>query len=301
MSRNTYQFNQLADVQWDKKAIVDIAQHFAEVTDLIATAEWRQFANSTLPPRWNIRSIRKVWSCTVGPFRKNLPAVASKKRFYFQGFSATERLLALPVYGKLCSDQSMFRYNSVQWGFSFTEPQITKSLAYFLKRSPSACWYFLAALFRCDPLLLEAKILVEKVAFLKTASVDVEVATEKGKRIDLVIFWCSPTGQKSCIVIECKLGYSLSDGQLENYTHFVRHESECAQYHMFVVAQRRDAKTDEELSENEEWRYREWEGVLRRWECYITSDENRRFCDEPEMGDFARFRRTIWERTTRSW
>lgn len=185
----------------------------------------------------------------------------------------------------------MFHFSSAQWGFSLIEEQLTKGITYFLQQSPHACWCFLAALFGCSLVVLEG--LFDRQYFLKTITAEAEVYTDRKKRVDVVLSWRSEAGDRHCAVLECKLGHHISPGQLESYARFAKQKSDGGHHYLFVVAQRRDSKSDKELSRpcNQKWHYLEWKEVLRRWEQYLDHG------DVSGIDGFPRFRRTVWERT----
>ena len=251
---------------------------------------WKRFS-AHIQPTWDRQAVIGAWSLTVEPFQKNLPVFSNISRHYFKSYSSTSKLLALPTFGNLSSSQNMFHFSSTQWGFSLTEPQLTKGIAYFLQQSPRACWCFLAALFGRNLVTLEK--LLDRQCFLKTVTAEAEVYADKNKRIDLVLSWRSKTGVRCCAAIECKLGHHISHGQLGSYARFARQQSDNDQYYLFIVAQQRDAKSDKKLKHwsNQEWCYLEWNGVLRRWEQYLDYEK------VSGVDDFPRFRRTVWDRT----
>lgn len=253
-------------------------------------ATWKRFSIRT-QPIWDRTAVIGAWAYTVEPFQKNLPVFSKISQHYFKGYRATSHLLALPTFGNLSSSQNMFHFSSTQWGFSLTEPQLTKGIAYFLQQSPCACWCFLAALLGEN--LVKFAEQFDRQYFLKTVTAEAEVYAAKQKRIDLVLSWRSKMGERYCAVLECKLGHHISLGQLGHYARFARQQSDNGHYYLFVVAQQRDSKSDRKLNNwhNREWRYLEWKAVLRRWEQYLDHKS------VSGVDDFPRFRRTVWERT----
>ena len=257
-------------------------------------ASWKHFSHD-IQPVWDRKAVSSAWAYTVEPFQRNLPVFSRVSRHYFNRYSSTVNLLALPTFGNLSSPQNMFHFSSTQWGFSLTEPQLTKGIAHFLKQSPLACWCFLAALVEENLVKFEGQFdkRFGKQQFLKTITVEAEAYADENKRIDLVLFWRSKNDERCCAVLECKLGHSISLGQLGSYARFAEQQSDRNCYYLFVVAQQRDSRSDKKLKHwrNKEWRYLEWKELLRRWEQFLDHE------NVPDLDDFPRFRRTVWERT----
>lgn len=279
---------------WQRQAVTEFAHKWAQQT-LITTPELQKFFQQTASQtQWQPALIKQVRAFTVTPFLRELPKYAKQSRGYFAAYPVVEHLRAMPAYGDLSSAQHMFAHAALDWGFSFTEPMLTKGLVHFLARSPLANWYFLNALFDCDESEIGGTQRPDKTTFLHSASAAAEVPTAEGKRIDVLIRWRSKDGKPCLVVLECKFGHHTSKGQLPSYQRHVQTQADGGEHYFFLVLSRLDNKSQNIMRHHhnrKRWRQVKWERLLQRWETYLSHS------DTPiELEGFACFRHTLWQK-----
>lgn len=202
--------------------------------------------------------------------------------------------------GNVSDPHHSFAVDSVTWGFSLTEPQITKALGYFLdpethgEAGVQRCMAFMRALYRAtgkaDP---ETEL---QEINPSTLEVEAERCTEDGagsKRIDLAIEWKTFDERHRLVLLECKFDHILTDGQLSSYQKYA--EQELVQgngdYELFLVVDRLTERTTAELTDNKQWRMLTWRALIRRIEHELADDTALL-----SKQDFARLRRTILDK-----
>ncbi len=274
---------------WKKQSLVAFTDKWAQQA-LITTPKLQDFFQKvTSQTQWQSALIKQVRAFTLAPFLRKLPNYAQQSRHYFANYPTTKHLYAMPAYGNLSSVQHMFAHDALDWGFGFSEPMLTKSLAHFLTRFPLAHWYFLKALFDCSD--IGDPQLPDKTTFLHSASATAEVLTAEGKRIDIVLRWRSAQGQPCLAVLECKFRHHIGRGQLPSYQRYVRAQA-VGEHYRFLVLSRLDSKSQKVMRchhNRKNWRQVKWVRLLQRWEAYLSN--------EPiELEDFARFRHTLWQK-----
>ncbi len=243
-------------------------------------------------PVWNPYAIKQARNDTVGALR-NLPRCAAKAQEYFAYFDEFQKLRETPCYGDLYAEQHMFRHAVIDWGFRFSEPEMTQGLAYFLSRSRQSSWYFLLALFSTARANIPHE---DRDTFLRSASVETETRINVGKdkfmRIDLCIRWYSANGCLNLAVVEFKFGHPITSGQLPKYCDYAKEQAKATggDYYLFLVFQKLDKKSHQYAKNHYSWHQIQWVPLLKCWECYLTADT------EMKAKDFAQFRHTLWQR-----
>ncbi len=246
-------------------------------------------------PVWNPDAIRQARIYTVEPFLRDLPGYATKAQEYFAYFDESQKLRETPSYGDLYAEHHMFKHAIIDWGFRFTEPEIIKGLARFLSRSRQSCWYFLLALFDTANATVPHE---DRDTFLYSASVETEASIKVGKdkfmRIDLCIRWYSADKRLNLVAVEFKFGHQITDGQLRNYRNYAKEEVKATggNYYLFLVFQKLNEKSQRYVKNhyNKSWKQIQWIPLLKRWECYLTTDT------QMNAKDFAQFRHTLWQK-----
>lgn len=198
--------------------------------------------------------------------------------------------------GNVSDPHHSYAVDSVTWGFSLTEPQITKALGYFLdpethgEAGVQRCMAFMRALYRAtgkaDP----------ETELQEINPNTLEVKAERGagsKRIDLAIEWKTFDERRQLVLLECKFDHVLTDGQLSSYQEYAEQElfQGNGDYELFLVVDRLTERTAAELTDNKQWRMLTWRALIRRIEHELTDDTAL-----PSNQDFARLRRTILDK-----
>jgi hypothetical protein len=279
---------------WNKASVLSLVPKLAVLSALITRPEIAAFTAKNQPD-WSPDAVKQARAYTVEPFLKNLLKYANSKRHYFDSFETTQHLWAEASLGNLKSPQHFFHYDAVEWGFNFTEPQITKGLTHFLNQSKLACWHFMLALTNHGN-IEGNKFSVDddnKNSFLETVTVDAEVQAGKQKRIDILIKWQSAKKECCLAVLECKFGHHITYGQLPNYRKYAKNQASDNHW-LFIITQEVDKKSQRFIKNhhNNTWHQVRWGKLLRRWERSLTQDH---FI---EIHDFSRFRRTLWNKTS---
>ncbi|MEZ5477369.1 MAG: PD-(D/E)XK nuclease family protein [Thiolinea sp.] len=266
----------------------------------------QQFARKHTP-LWRIKPFYTAQDCTVAQYPRKLASLAARKDLYFSHFPASQCLQGFPL-GNLHSPQHFFHYPSIQWGFQLQEPQVSRALAHFLAQSPLLCRSFIEALFATgqpedDSEATPAPDFANRrnyADFAASYRVQAEAPTAQAQRIDLVITW-KQAGEACCLVMECKFGHHLTQGQLPAYQQYAAAHSDHEHLYCFVVARRYSRPDRHKLRHRRNrsfWRQVEWLALLRRWEHALTQEEPRLEQSLALLEDFPRFRRTLWERAT---
>ena len=285
-------------LEWEKDKILKISPKLDIFHAKIKTPNILNFIRNN-PVHWQPKKVEKASPYTTAYFLKSLPKYHKKSQNYASSpLNTSHCLKKLKIFGNLENRQHMFHYSSVQWGFRFTEPQLTKSIACFLQQEKHACYSFLKALFNLTKSSFK-EIEDKKENFL----VDIQVFAEKpieGKRIDLVFEWGTTKDTRKVVAIECKLGHHLTQGQLPAYQCYAKERVQDinSRAYFFVIGQKLDGKSKKILNShhNSRWKYTSWKELLMRWERHLNDLNSN---DHLSMNkDFHQFRRTIWDRTT---
>lgn len=281
---------------WNKASVLFLAPKLATLSTLMTRPEISVFTEKHQPD-WCPDAVKEARAYTVAPFLRNLPKYIDLTRHYFTDFDAVQYLWAESSLGNLNSAQHLLRYDAIDWGFSFTEPQVTKGLTHFLNQSTLACWYFMLALTNNGNVEKSSYLMndSDKNSFLATAEVLTEVQIENKKRIDIIIKWQSANKKPCLVILECKFGHHITHGQLPSYKKYAKNEVG-DNYFLFIIAQKNDEKSKRILKNhhNKEWHKVPWNRLLTRWERLLTSD------DTIDVHDFSRFRRTIWNKIAKN-
>ena len=176
----------------------------------------------------------------------------------------------------------------IKWA-RFTEPQITKGLAYFLKATPTTSAgrvnAFLRALQRPDP---STRVLLSE-GRQPTLHPEFPVGGGAG-RIDLLVEWLDESDRRCLVALECKFDHRLTKYQLSKYaTHMRRRVPDDGRRRLFLVSPRRRECDQAYLKKNPEWAHLSWISLVRRLEAEMQSSE----CYDDD--EYRKFRRTIFE------
>ncbi|WP_146215361.1 PD-(D/E)XK nuclease family protein [Blastomonas natatoria] len=204
-----------------------------------------------------------------------------------QGRAALSRLFGLDRPGHC------FTMEPHRWSV-FHEPQITGGLVHFLSDGPAArcqarTLALLRAAFRCAGRSCE-RLERQDIAH---ALAEAELRLDNGARIDILVELGFDDGSCAGAVIEAKFGADLSANQLQCYQH---HSEERAGWCpedtvLLVIAPHPRDLCAKVLADNSEWTVQSWWTLLDAFERELSPADD---CE-----DFARFRRTIWERAYR--
>ena len=138
------------------------------------------------------------------------------------------------------------------------ERQITQSLRALLLEDPARTHE------RCQA-LLDA---LQGGGICEIGEVD-RITADAADRMDLAVHFRDADQVKHCVVIEAKLEHELSDNQLGNYRRrLLQDYPRPEQRHLFVIAPRRTARTDQILgrTKNQEWSFATWRQLLLAWQ-----------------------------------
>jgi hypothetical protein len=187
------------------------------------------------------------------------------------------------VFGNNGHEGHAFNAAPLNWGFVLTEPQVTRGLAHFLNAANTARRRraFLTALGVEGP---------ADDSRLAGGTVETEVATGNGGRIDLLMRWSDAQGTHG-IVIEAKFGHNISQGQLPKYRNHIVYKIKNTSF--FVIGLQRKKKDDKQFRRNKSWEYMTWRAVMHRFEVALSRESGGD--SDPE---FARFRRSVWSITS---
>jgi len=201
-----------------------------------------------------------------------------------QGGAALSRLFGLDRPGHC------FTFAPHRWS-QFHEPQITGGLVHFLSDGPAArcrprTLALLRAAFHCagrSCARLEGRTIAHALA-------EAELRLDNGARIDILVELGFDDGSCAGAVIEAKFGADLSASQLR---HYLRHAEGragwCAEdMALLVIAPHPRDLSAKVLAKNRDWAVQSWWTLLDAFERELSPADD---CE-----DFARFRRTIWER-----
>lgn len=277
---------------WNKASLLSLAPKLAVLSSLISRPEIAVFIEKHQPD-WHPDAIQQARAYTVKPFLKNMLKYANSTKSYFDNFDATQHLWAEPSFGNLNSTQHFFHHDAIEWGFNFNEPQITKGLTHFLNQSKLACWHFMLALANKRN-IDKTKFPIDydnKNSFLETVTVRAEVPAGNQKRIDIVVYWQSSNKERCLAALECKFGHHITHGQLPSYKQYARKQTG-DNYWLFLITQEIDKKSQRFIknAHNNTWHKVRWDRLLMRWERSLTQDHS------IDVQDFARFRRTLWNK-----
>lgn len=252
------------------------------------------------PIEWEPDPLERIYERLKTTLQKNIPKLAAMAE-HGEGIEySTAELIRL--YGDVRSPWHCFSCKPVEWGFNFTEPQVTKALKYFLspkfhgETGGRRCGAFIRALYlaagRARP---EDTPLEFSNAEQATLKVKVECPIEEGaksKRIDLIFQWKTLDEVNRMIILEFKFGHHVTEGQLQAYEGYCETDNKPDNYGLFLVAKCLTGRTANELAkgENARWIPLTWRSLIRRFEGELNEDESL-----PSSEDFARLRRTIWE------
>ena len=192
------------------------------------------------------------------------------------GRSAMERVFALQRLLRL------FRAKpSAPWA-TFTEPQLTRGFAHFLKADEP---YTRVARIRA---LLTSLGAAELGSDMTDVAVTAEARTAGNKRIDLLIEWTDSADRCCAAAIEAKFGHAVTPGQLPAYRSHLRNVARERRL-LAVVAPRLSDRIARALRRNREWRWAAWRDLLLAHERVLPVA-----CDDE---DYLRFRRALWDHT----
>ena len=190
------------------------------------------------------------------------------------GFSALESAF------KLNRESHLFRAEPLVPWMTFTEPQLTKGLAYYLKAAEP------------DTRIARVRALLEGLGAAELGSdmsevmVTAEAPTSKNKRIDLLIEWNDSSKMRYAAVIEAKFGHDVTSGQLPAYRTHLRKIARDRQL-LAVVSPRPSRSSTRALQRNRDWRWIAWRDLLVAHERALPVD-----CDDE---GYLQFRRTLWD------
>lgn len=200
------------------------------------------------------------------------------------------------VYGDFSKLHHMFNVAPIDWGFRFTEPQITNGLAHFLSQPENKVARLKAFMiaFGIKPpgdetILKNAQIKAES----DSTERDRTGSTKRRGRIDLEILYDpleNSRGQKThqkALIIEAKLGHKVSREQLQNYRVVASKRVVDPQY--FILAQHDGDEERLHHKQRQNWSIVYWDHVLIAFEKELLKAGD---TDE----SFRLFRRTLWER-----
>ncbi len=171
---------------------------------------------------------------------------------------------------------------SIAWA-TFTEPQFTKGLAYFLKDSDAD-----VKVARVHA-LLKALGAAELAKGLNEIEVAAEAEIAGGKRIDLLLEWKDSKNNRYAVAIEAKLGHHVTSGQLPAYREHLKKIAGEDRRRLVVVSPRRSGKTEKSLRQNREWFWMAWRDLLVAHERALN--------DKYDDKEYREFRRTLWDQT----
>ncbi len=172
--------------------------------------------------------------------------------------------------------------DSIRWT-SFTEPQFTRGIAYFLDASNP--------MVRVERVraLLKALGAPELAKDLNGIKVSAEAEISRGRRIDLLLEWKDSENNRFAVAIEAKLGHHVTRGQLSAYREHLKKIAGEDRRRLVIVSPWRSRKTDRSLRRNLEWYWISWHDLLVAHERCLS--------DNFDSGAYRQFRRTLWDQT----
>lgn len=253
------------------------------------------------PIEWEPDPLERIYERLKTTLQRNIPKLAAMAE-HGEGIEySTAELIRL--YGDVRSPWHCFSCKPVEWGFNFTEPQVTKALEYFLspkihgETGSRRCEAFVRALYlvagRTQPEDIPLEFSDAEQGILTVEAECSNLVSERGRRTDLIIKWTVKGAVTCMFVLEFKFGHHVTEGQLQAYEEHCRKVGvESDNYELFLVAKRLTGRTAAELAkeENARWIPLTWRSLIRRFEFELSVDESL-----PSSSDFARLRRTIWE------
>lgn len=205
-------------------------------------------------------------------------------KLYAGGAGAAFSVLRLETFfGPFHRDHSL-NAHAIDWGIHLTEPQITKALAHLLQpdgsdKQASRLAAFLRALGTPN---------VPDAGLLRFAEVEAERPVDGG-RIDLEfrIPYSPDADRWRPIVVEAKLGHTLTKGQLGKYTRSVSTDPYDDAKADFVVLAQHDRERTHISKRDKQWRFLTWRELWLRFERLRPQD------DDP---NFTIFLNMLWSR-----
>ena len=192
------------------------------------------------------------------------------------GFSALEGTFALK------REPHLFRAEPPVAWTTFTEPQLTKGFAHFLKAAEPV-----TRIARVRA-LLKGLGAAELGNDMSEVMVTAEKLTSRNKRIDLLIEWNDSSKKRYAAAIEAKLGHDVTSGQLPAYRNHLRKIAKERRL-LAVVSPRPSRSSTRALRRNRDWRWIAWRDLLVAHERALPVD-----CDDEA---YLQFRRTLWDHT----
>ena len=171
--------------------------------------------------------------------------------------------------------------DSVSWA-TFTEPQFTKGIAYFLNVPDQAK--------REERVraLVKALGASELAVDLNKIKVMAEAEISGGRRIDILLEWQDSSGRRFAVAIEAKLGHDVTSGQLPAYRKHLR-DIPRERRRLVVISPRLSRNTERSLRRNKEWYWLAWHDFLIAHERSLP--------DAYDDRTYREFRRTLWNQT----
>ena len=199
-----------------------------------------------------------------------------------RGSSALRDVFALDLRHHL------FRAKPVAWVVSFTEPQLTGGLSYFLDRRRGAPDRTVRiertrALLRA--LGVERRLGIRLRDEGAETTIEAEALAAGNRRIDLLIEWKDPSN-RIAVAIEAKFGHHVTSGQLPAYVKHLRTGWPEHRQLFFLVSSELGEHTRQALRRNRQWRWVAWHALLIAHERALSGD-----CDDAE---YRQFRRALW-------
>ena len=200
------------------------------------------------------------------------------------------------VFGLDCRQHQrhhLFRAEPVDWGekVEFTEPQFTKGLAHFLHVPERETRIRrVHALLKALGVETEPGIELPKEGREAVVTPEYTFGKHTKKRIDLLIDW-TDSSKRIIVAVEAKLDHNVTKGQLAAYRKHCRSKfNDKNEYPLFRVVSRKPTKNiRKSLTDNKDWRWIAWRGLLIAHERALSDD----YDDDA----YSQFRRTLWERT----
>ena len=270
--------------------------HRFDLTDLRLIAELFQYSPLTRTIKNKLgASSQRSWTSDlnqdltlIGDMISDPITVAIRRNFpsISEILNWDEGCLTLRNTFALSRSWHLFRVQPILEGTNLIERQLTELIANFLNDK--------RAIHKVER--IRALITAMGASELAKDITNPIVTAEKGiadqKRLDLFIRWSNSSGEECAALLEAKINHEVSDSQLADYAKHIRQLiSKNDRRVLILVGVHRTENIDRVLkhSRNREWKWKTWHDLL------ITHE--RCLSDEFDDEAYARFRKTLWNRT----
>lgn len=262
--------------------------------------DWRTLEKKSYRPRdWEIEPLEWFQDLLSGRLHGALPLLSAMPTHPWKSDAADIK----NMYGDIDSPNHSFGAEPLDWGFRLTEPQITKGWEYFLNeqgsgsdghRRRAALLITLSDLsdtFFCKSEELSDYKITAKAEHHFTVP---SPKTRASRFIDLLIEWTNTDTTTQVAAIEFKLEHHVTLGQLSDTEKHMHTRPNTKNRVLFLIVP--SIKSHRRATrKNRDWHLVSWHAFLRRYEINLEAAQTGN-----HNGEFQRFRRTVFNRTTSS-